>query len=322
MNCSHPFRLFPTGRLTENGKPEYFFDDKQSSVISVSSLDKKWPEKFWFEPLTEFVEVPCGKCFGCLQDKSRMWSFRVVAESLDYPPEEVWFFTLTYDNKHLPLDRNPSKKDLSDFLKALRKRVNQPIRFFGCGELGDQTLRPHIHVVLFGFPGKDFIRVPYDSLQFQFPQIEDIWKKGFCPGSMVQQSGSVGAYVSKYMLKDYGRSGCWLDMSRRPGIGYNYLEPLAKKIGKDGAGILTVPSGRGQAITNAVPKSLRQRLGISSDLFNEAQYIKVFGKMKSAGYTDDQATIYAYVEAYRETVERINKRKETFARYSSLVKGL
>lgn len=315
MNCTHPCRIFPTGRLTENGKPEYFYTRSQDTYIPISSLEKKWPDAVWTHPLTQWVEVPCGKCYGCLSDKSRAWSFRVVAESLLYDPETIWFFTLTYDNAHLPLDGYPSKADLSKFIKGLRKLCPNPIRFFACGELGEHTLRPHIHVVLFGFPGKDFVRIPYDLKQFTFPRIEALWSKGFAPGSMVMDSGSVGSYVAKYMMKDFGRSGCWLDMSRRPGIGYGYLEKLALELDPQDPAPLVIPDGKGHSLTAGVPKSLRQRLGICSDLLSKAAYIKQFNKMISSGFSPEQAVRYSFIEAYRESLEKFNRSKEAYRNY-------
>ena len=61
------------------------------------------------------------------------------------------FTTLTYSNEHLPptLDR----KHLGGFVKRLRDRLarsepGRTIRFFGCGEYGTRTKRPHYHALL------------------------------------------------------------------------------------------------------------------------------------------------------------------------------
>lgn len=316
MKCSHPYRLFPTGRLTEYGKPEYFFSDKFDTFIPVSSLEKKWPDHFWSTGLTEFIEVPCGKCYGCLSDKAFQWSFRCTAEALMYEPGEIWFFTLTYSPENLPEDNEPKKKDLSAFLKRLRSFLGREwrgLRFFACGEKGELTERAHIHCLLFGFPGKYLRHYAYDDRQYVFPDIEKIWGKGFCPGSMCLDPSAAGRYCAKYQLKDFGRSGCWINMSNRPGIGFPYLEKLAREMDPQDPKALVIPTGRGSVLRAGVPKALRERLSMSSALLGEAQYARLYNEMKNAGYTDEQCLRYVFVEAYREALERIAKSKEKFA---------
>lgn len=57
--------------------------------------------------------------------------------------------TLTYAPEHCPLELRPT--DLQKFLKRARRRYEPArLRFFGVGEYGDQTWRPHYHVALFG----------------------------------------------------------------------------------------------------------------------------------------------------------------------------
>lgn len=48
----------------------------------------------------EYVNVPCGKCNGCLVHKSNSWSMRLRQE-IEATPHTI-FFTLTYRNEYLP----------------------------------------------------------------------------------------------------------------------------------------------------------------------------------------------------------------------------
>lgn len=62
------------------------------------------------------------------------------------------FVTLTYSDENLPRELVP--RHLQLFMKRIRKSVApQKLRFFGVGEYGDFSGRPHYHVILFGLGG-------------------------------------------------------------------------------------------------------------------------------------------------------------------------
>lgn len=98
--------------------------------------------------------VPCGKCIGCRIAKRKEWVLRMVHELDSH--EEACFITLTYDNDNVPVNKETEfytlrKKDLQKYFKRLRKRIYpRKIRYYACGEYGDQTLRPHYHAIIFG----------------------------------------------------------------------------------------------------------------------------------------------------------------------------
>lgn len=50
--------------------------------------------------LQKGVDVPCGKCIPCLENRRAVWTFRIMQE-LEVA-ETARFVTLTYDEKHLP----------------------------------------------------------------------------------------------------------------------------------------------------------------------------------------------------------------------------
>lgn len=126
--------------------------------------------------------LPCGKCLGCLLNKTKEWALRCRLELQEH--KTAAFTTLTYDNQHLP--PTLTKRDLQLFLKRLRRlhekqakrggKKNPPcasppegvrsrpsndptpgtLRFFASGEYGEQTKRPHYHAILYGLrPGED-----------------------------------------------------------------------------------------------------------------------------------------------------------------------
>lgn len=202
------------------------------------------------DPYYDYRLVPCGKCPQCLASRSRVWTERCIAESLSYDPDTLWFLTLTYDDDHIPLTLSPDKRavqtlrsrDFTNFMKRLRERVEpERIRFFGCGEYGSQTFRPHYHVIIFGLPRDtvqpQFLRKNGDYWYYTSPLIEAVWKDGYhiiAPAS----TGSM-AYVARYTTKKIGKGSAdyvslgiereFVRMSRRPAIGSNFYRDVADK---------------------------------------------------------------------------------------------
>lgn len=100
------------------------------------------------------LKVPCGKCLQCRIQKRKEWAMRCLHE-LDNHYESV-FVTLTYDDKHLPKNGSLQKKELQKFFKRLRQWVwPYKIRYFACGEYGDEKERPHYHAIIYGIGLKE-----------------------------------------------------------------------------------------------------------------------------------------------------------------------
>lgn len=102
--------------------------------------------------------VPCGQCLPCRINSRRRKTTRFLLEAQG-TPGPVQFVTLTYEDDHLPvaldwdgcLVASLRPRDLQLWLKRLRKLVGPGVRWAAVGEYGDETGRPHYHVLLFGF---------------------------------------------------------------------------------------------------------------------------------------------------------------------------
>lgn len=114
------------------------------------------------------IQVPCGHCDECRIVRSNEFVQRCLMESLN---SHVFFFTLTYDNKHLPLfsfeSSNPDTGevennvipyanfgDISDMFKRIRtdefrSGSNIQFRYAVVSERGAKKHRPHFHGLLF-----------------------------------------------------------------------------------------------------------------------------------------------------------------------------
>lgn len=180
------------------------------------------------------VLLPCGQCIGCRLERSRSWATRCMHEASMY--DRNCFLTLTYDPAHLPASGSLVLDDIQRFLKRLRKNFpNDKLRYFLCGEYGDDTQRPHYHIILFNFDffDKTFHKSSYSGCPIYISRTLDrIWGNGICwIGSVTFESA---AYVARYVLKKVtgdkandhyqGRLPEFCTMSRKPGIGLPWLE--------------------------------------------------------------------------------------------------
>lgn len=171
---------------------------------------------------SECIWLPCGKCEGCLIERSRQWASRCIKESQNYP--ENCFLTLTYDNNHLPENNSLVKRDLQLFIKRLRKQISPArVRYFGCGEYGSLGLRPHYHLILFGYDFKDLVfRIENNRSFTESKMLKSLWKYGFV--SVGKVSFESCAYVARYCMKKLhpkilgDRTPEFICMSTRPGI--------------------------------------------------------------------------------------------------------
>lgn len=109
--------------------------------------------------------VPCGQCLHCRINVVQKWTCRLLLEFMSH--QRSCWVTLTYNDEYLPhsyFDKKDGNiyqgfrgqgtlapKHMTDFLKRLRYKLGvKKIRFFYCGEYGDNFGRPHYHLCLFG----------------------------------------------------------------------------------------------------------------------------------------------------------------------------
>lgn len=186
------------------------------------------------------VKIPCGQCIGCRLEHSRQWAIRCTHEASLY--EKNCFITLTYDDTNLPNDYSLDVRHFQLFMKRLRKKYGTKIRFYHCGEYGENTDRPHYHACLFNhdFSDKKPWKQINDNTLYTSESLENLWGLGFTSlGDVTFQSA---AYVARYIVKKitgehaenyyqhldsqgelHDRCPPYTTMSRRPGIGKLWL---------------------------------------------------------------------------------------------------
>ena len=115
--------------------------------------------------------------------------------------EDNCFITLTYNEENLPSDGSLVKEHFQKFMKKLRKKADHKIRYYHCGEYGNNLQRPHYHACLFGhdFEDKIFFSEKNGNHLYTSEQLNKTWKKGFATtGNMTFETA---AYCARYAMK-------------------------------------------------------------------------------------------------------------------------
>jgi len=195
----------------------------------------------------------CGKCLKCLIKRKSHWAYRISQEQKD--SFSAYFVTLTYDDKNLPWGNGKpllNKGDHKDFIKKL-KELEKPknlalrteisyeellrfkagilepadarLKYYGVGEYGDTTSRPHWHYLIFNLRDTR--------------NIGRAWSRGIV--QVDECNPNTIDYVLKYMIKE--RPEEWNDedyqreisfMSKGLGLGAaddQFLRHIAKEDG-------------------------------------------------------------------------------------------
>lgn len=225
--------------------------------------------------------VPCGKCNFCLETRRGSWTFRLEQEQKI--SKSAYFLTLTLDDSNLVYGADDRaslcRSDLQLFTKRLRKQnakhTDWPVRYYSVGEYGTDLDRPHYHSIMFNVVPK------------VIASLDKIWpyghvKIGTCTTASIH-------YVTKYVInrvgEHAGREPPFALMSRRPGIGANYLHTHTQWH-RDDNRMYTQVNGN----TAALPRFYKDKM-FSSD---ERSNLRV-------------AALIAADEAYNAEIERLAK---------------
>jgi hypothetical protein len=135
-------------------------------------------------------------------------------------------------------------------MKRVRKKLGTKVRFFGCGEYGEDNLRPHYHIILFGydFPDKKpWRQTGSGHITYRSEELETLWTFGHSEiGTVLLQSAG---YVARYVMKKVtGKAAAehyrrihpvtgeqvsvspeFITMSTRPGIGAEWFTLYARE---------------------------------------------------------------------------------------------
>lgn len=168
------------------------------------------------------IPCGCGRCLPCTINRRRIWTHRILLESMSHGQSS--FVTLTYDDDHVPRDGSLRPIDMCNWLKRLRKEVApRRLRYYVVGEYGDDSWRPHYHGAIFGLSSQEN------------EVVKQTWGKGnvYCGDLTFNSAQYIARYVTKKLtdkedLRLWGKYPEFSRMSRKPGIGAHSVQSVAR----------------------------------------------------------------------------------------------
>lgn len=349
MSCNRPLKGFQDG-LTKNGKPNYIITSYKVHHIEISKGKYKKCFDSHISPDTDrcintHIEIPCGVCLSCRLDHARLWSDRILMEMNNN--DDNCFITLTYDDNHLPkssvqcVDDTTGEvsysntgcyqtldiKDLQRFIQNLRnlcrRKYKKTIKYFACGEYGSQSMRPHYHIIVFGFNPTDLVFYGQNELgdiYYNSRELSNCWldidgnDKGFVVvGEATKESAQ---YVARYTVKklkdmdsgiydELGIKKEFITMSK--GISKEYYETNKDTLFKQNSFYLPSSKGARKCKTPRYFKKLLERDDI--DYFTDL-------KEMSINYKEDfknkilESTDKPYLDVLENQEVSLNKRTQ------------
>lgn len=176
MSCYHPIR----GHRTTNGV-----------VFSALSRNGDYVGS---------IELACGQCIGCRMRRASDWALRIMHEASLWP--DSCFVTLTYERDALPPHGSLCHEDYQLFMKRLRKQRGK-VRFYMCGEYGEDNFRPHYHACLFNVHFREDMvpsgRSGSGELFYDSPSLSKLWGHGIV--SVQDLTPETASYTARYIMK-------------------------------------------------------------------------------------------------------------------------
>lgn len=253
-------------------------DDREQSgrVYSLARFSQLSGKQLKYEDLMynpKVMLIPCGQCIGCRIRQREDWTTRIELEARDYPKDQVWFITLTYDDDHIPGtivktgeimrkvqytwkpgEKRPSSvqillyEDIQKFLKRLRKAYRGKLRYFVAGEYGEQTARPHYHMILYGWKPTDLENLYkiHHNGYYNSKWLANLWGMGQIQiaQAVPETYRYVAGYVTKKMYEidgkkantyyELGQTKPFACMSLKPGLGDHYYQEHKAEIWRQG----------------------------------------------------------------------------------------
>ena len=247
-----------------------------------------------FRKKGETIDLPCGKCYECKMRRISGWSYRLMKEA--EVSTSAFFITLTYNPETMPITKSGymtcKKRDLQLFMKRLRKRNKEKLKYYAVAEYGGKTDRPHYHIILFNV---------------DVETIEEAWQHGNIHVGTLTEA-SVG-YTMKYISKkskipkhqNDDRLPEFSLMSK--GLGKNYLTPQMinyHKTNMENRVFIGLKDGK----KIALPRYYKDKL------YSDAE------KNKIAEYMQEQES-GKFVDKSREQINKISEEEELIRIYKA-----
>lgn len=226
--------------------------------------------------------------------------------------EKNCFVTLTYAPGNLPPNASLEHNDYQLFMKRVRKHYQgRTIRYYMCGEYGEQEQRPHYHACLFNvdfredrqLKGKSGSGFPY----FEQKELTRLWPLGFATvQDLVPETAS---YCARYIMKKAlgenaktayniidedgvitSRAPEYSAMSLKPGIGAAWYDKYKRDVYPHD---FVIQNGQQKQVPRYYDKLLKREKAIILDEIEHARQVR--GQAAAPDNTDARRLV-------RETV--------------------
>lgn len=261
-------------------------------------------------------------------DDDHMPEKRMIPDKVDEETGEVYRF------KQAPFS-SVSKRDHQLFMKRLRKkfsdRVGKPIKFFMSGEYGSISGRCHMHYIVFGLKLNDlnlYKRTVTGDKLYTSNELSSCWcdKQGVPIGFVTVGSVTLDSagYVARYCLKkrqmtlkeDYEKLGIdpeFCLMSRRPGIGYDWIKENYQKVYKTDEVIL--PGRNGKAVSMKPPRYFDNIIEkIDEGLIEDTKQKRKIKAERAENFIEEYLPLYDKEKRLKTAERKLTKATEILKR--------
>lgn len=290
MGCARPLSAF---QLADGERLSFKEADRDRALRSIS--------------------VPCRKCAMCRRTKAGSVASRLVLESYSHPASIA--LTLTYSDEHLPPCGSLRRRDVTLFLKRLRKllwaKSALRVRYHYIGEYSPAG-RPHYHLILYGWWPGDAAR--HGTSQVGNPQwVSDEVTRTWGLGHVTFQDFSAGAagYIARHdsfkrISEGPRRSAPYFDPVTGDYLGQREPE-FSCASSNPGIGFAFFREHGAQMLQNGWTVVDRRKVPVGSYFLRKAK--KLFPDLHSQ-YVADQAVVAESAAVRAETTpERLSARE-------------
>lgn len=229
-------------------------------------------------------QIPCGFCILCQEEKARQWAVRIYHEAQLQTDNS--FLTLTYSDEKLPEYGSLDYKHLGDFWKRVKQHLVRKhqvkLRYYACGEYGDETQRPHYHACVFGYAfAKDRTIIRADPQLWTSPELEELW--GFGNVSVGNLDYGTARYTASYVTKKLRNKQTYVRLDEETGELIPLVQPrgfMSRNIGRTwwdkfrhqvSAHDYVIINGKRQKPPKAYDRWLKERSEIAAEMIKDSR---------------------------------------------------
>lgn len=315
MPCYHPITMYRCKALNPSGKFGYTFNPKDG-LIDKQKL------------------FPCGKCIGCRMELALQNTIRCEHEAQYYLEKgrESMFLTLTYDDSDKSKLWSLNKEDFQKFAKRYRKNYDSEfvdgLRYFMCGEYGENLERPHYHAIIFGHVFDDLEEFTNDKghKMYHSEKLSKLWPYGESViGTVTFESMNyVCSHVIKIMTNNKktgvmhadnhycGRLPEFSLRSLKPGLGYRWYKKYGHQLYNNDE--LVIRDGFIHKPPRYYDKKLEEETMVMKSVDNKSHFVYKSEKMEQIKHRREVNAVQRAVSEDRRYAKEAYKKRLLYNR--------